>query len=79
MYLQETDTVLKQDFRYIEFIQDVLISVHENLRELNQRRNFAEPQELPHIEAKIQAYQEMLAILRMSAESFGLPKHELGL
>lgn len=71
--------MLKQDFRYIEFIQDVLISVHENLRELNQRRNFAEPQELAHIEAKIQAYQEILAILRMSAESFGLPKHDLGL
>ena len=71
--------MIKQDFRYIEYIQDVLISIHENLRELNQRRTFADPQELPHIDGKIMAYQEMLSILRMSAESFGLPKHELGL
>lgn len=69
----------KEDFRYIEFIQDVLISVHENLRELNQRKSFADPEELPHIEAKIIAYKEMLSIIRMSAESFGLPKHEMGL
>lgn len=69
----------KQDFRYIEFIQDVLISIHENLRDLNERRNFADPEELPHIEAKIVAYQEMLSILRMSADTFGLPRHEIGL
>ena len=65
--------------RHIEFIQDVLISVHENLRELDQRKNFADPEELPHIDAKILAYQEMLSIIRMSAESFGLPKDEIGL
>jgi hypothetical protein len=71
--------LIKQDFRYIEFIQDVLISVHENLRELNERKAFADQSERDHIDGKIQAYQEMLSILRMSAESFGLPKHELGL
>ena len=71
--------MINHDFRYIEYIQDVLISIHENLRELNERRSFADAAELSHIEGKIQAYQEMLSILRMSAESFGLPKHELGL
>ena len=71
--------MVKQDFRYIEYIQDVLISVHENLRELSERKNFAEPGELPHIEGKIVAYREILSILRMSADSFGLPKQELGL
>jgi hypothetical protein len=64
--------------RYIEFIQDVLISIHENLHELNERKNFADPEELSHIEGKIMAYQEMLAILRASAEQFNLPK-EIGL
>jgi hypothetical protein len=68
----------KQDSRYIEFIQDVLVSVHENLRELNERRSFAEPQELPHIEARITAYQEILSILRMSADDFGIPRNEIG-
>jgi hypothetical protein len=79
LYRNNLTTVLKQDFRYIEFIQDVLISVHENLRELNERKGFAEPSELPHIEGKIQAYEEILSILRMSASSFGLPKQEIGL
>ena len=65
--------------RYIDFIQDVLISLHENLRELNERKNFAAPEELAHIDGKIQAYQEMLSILRMSAETTGLPPDETGL
>ena len=65
--------------RYIEFIQDVLMSIHENLHELTERKNFADPEELTHIEAKILAYQEMLAIIRMSADRFNLPKTEIGL
>ena len=56
--------------RYIEFIQDVLISIHENLHELNDRKSFADPEELPHIEGKIMAYQEMLAILRTGVDTF---------
>ena len=71
--------MIKQDFRYIEFLQDVLISLHENLRELKERRAFADPEEIAHIEGKIMAYQEMLSILRMSAESYGLPRHDIGL
>jgi hypothetical protein len=71
--------LIKEELRYIEFIQDVLISVHENLHELKDRKNFADPEELSHIEARIMAYQEMLAILRMSADRFGLPKNEIGL
>jgi hypothetical protein len=65
--------------RYIEFIQDVLISIHENLHELAERKNFADPEELPHIEAKILAYHEILAIMHMSATEFNLPKKEIGL
>ena len=65
--------------KYIEFIQDVLISIHENLHELNERKNFADPEELAHIEGKIMAYQEMLAIIRVSSDQFSLPKQEIGL
>lgn len=71
--------MIKQESRYIEFIQDVLISLHENLRELNERKTFADPAELNHIEGKIQAYREMLSILRVSAESVGLPTSDIGL
>jgi len=64
---------------YVEFIQDVLITLHMNLRELQERKNFADPEELDHIEARIAAYQEMLSILRDSADQFGIPKEEIGL
>ena len=65
--------------QYIDFIQDVLISIHENLHELNERKNFAAPEELTHIEAKILAYHEIIAIIRVSAEEFDLPKKEIGI
>jgi hypothetical protein len=57
----------------------VLISIHENLHELTERKNFADPEELPHIEAKILAYHEMLMILKTSASEFNLPVKEIGL
>ena len=65
--------------RYIEFIHDVLISIHENLHELTERKNFADPEELTYIEAKLMAYQEMLAIIKTSAQQFNLPAAEIGL
>ena len=68
-----------EEKRYIEFIQDVLISIHENLHELAERKNFADPEELTHIEAKLLAYREMLAIIRTSAEAFKLPVAEIGI
>ena len=65
--------------RYVEFVQDVLITVHANIRDLKERRNFADPEELIHIEAKLLAYNEMLSILRSSADDAGLDRKELGL
>lgn len=65
--------------RYIEFIQDVLITIHENIHELKERKNFADPEEMPYIEAKLMTYQEMIAIIRMSADDFKLPKEKIGL
>lgn len=65
--------------RYIEFIQDVLISVHQNIHELHERKSFADPEELAHIEGKLMAYQEFIAILRQSAEEFDIPAKDVGL
>jgi hypothetical protein len=67
------------DHQYIEYLQDVLITIHQNIRELKERKNFAEPQELDLIEGKLIAYNEMLSILRMSADEFKIPKNEIGL
>jgi len=65
--------------RYVEFIHDVLITLHANIRELKERRNFADPEELTHIEAKLLAYNEMLSILQSSADEFGVDRGEIGL
>lgn len=64
---------------YTEFIQDAVITIHMNLKELQERKNFAAPEELDHIDAKLLAYREMLSILRSSADEFGIDKEELGL
>ncbi len=65
--------------RWIEFIQDILITVHENIRELKERRGFAEPEELAYIEAKLMAYYEILSVFRSSAVQFKIPPDQLGL
>ncbi len=65
--------------RHIEYIQDVLITIHSNIRELRERKNFADPEELTHIEAKLLAYTEVLAILRFSADDIGIDPKEIGL
>ena len=64
---------------YPDFIRDVVITLHMNLHELEERKSFADPEELTHIEAKLMAYREMLSILQVSAMEFGIPKAELGL
>ena len=67
------------DKQSIEYLQDVLISIHENLHELQERKTFADPEELSHIEGKIQAYQEVLAILKMSDDELQIPRSVIGL
>lgn len=63
----------------IEFMQDVLISIHENIRELRERKNFADPLEQSHIDSKLLAYQEILSIIRFSADEFNIPKDKIGI
>jgi hypothetical protein len=64
---------------YVDFLQDVLITLHANIRELKERRNFADPEELTHIEAKLLAYNEFISILQSSADEFGIDRKEIGL
>ena len=67
------------DRRSFEFVQDVVITIHANIRELKERMNFADPEERSYIDGKLQAYNEMLSALRASAVEFGIPSDELGL
>lgn len=65
--------------QYQDFIRDVVITLHMNLRETRERKNFAEPEELTHIDARLQVYNEVLSILSDSADQFRIPKGELGI
>ncbi|GAB4019051.1 hypothetical protein [Spirosoma koreense] len=62
-----------------EFIQDVLITVHANIRDLEEKRTFADPEEHNYIDGRLFSYVEMLAILRTSARDVGLSPTALGL
>ena len=64
---------------YKDFIRDVVITLHMNIRETGDRKGFAEPEELAHIGARLQAYHEVLTILRDSADEFGIDREELGI
>ncbi|MGC3946942.1 MAG: hypothetical protein QM762_20900 [Chryseolinea sp.] len=68
-----------RDDAYVQFVQDVLITIHENIRELKERKTFADTEELTYIEAKLITYHEVLAMLRMSADEFGINRQEIGL
>jgi hypothetical protein len=65
--------------QYKDFVRDVVITLHMNIRETRERKNFADPAELPHIDARLQAYNEVLSILSDSADQFRIPKGELGI
>ena len=64
---------------YRDFIQDIVISLHANLREIRERRNFAAADERDYIEGKMLAYQEVISLLQAGAKEFKLPSKELGL
>ena len=67
------------DDAYVQFLQDVMITIHENIRELKERKGFADTEELTYIEAKLITYHEVIAMLRMSADEFGINRQEIGL
>jgi hypothetical protein len=64
---------------YQDFIRDVVITLHLNIKETTDRKSFADPLELAHIESRLLAYHEVLGILRDSATQFNLPNDELGI
>lgn len=62
-----------------EFIQDVLITIHANIRDLEEKRTFADPEEHNYIDGRLFSYIEMLAILRTSARDTGIDPKTIGL
>jgi hypothetical protein len=67
------------DRQSTDFVRDVLITIHSNIRELRERKNFADDEEQSYIDGKLQAYNEVVECLRSSAKEFGIDAKEVGL
>ena len=62
-----------------EFFQDILITLHENIRDLQGKKVYAEPEELNYLAGRLFSYTEMLEIMKDSARRFGYDPAEMGL
>ncbi|GAB3495415.1 hypothetical protein GCM10027341_12750 [Spirosoma knui] len=65
--------------QFEQFIQDVLITIHANIRDLEEKKAFADPEEQDYIDGRLFSYIEMLAILRASARDMNIDPKEIGL
>lgn len=65
--------------QFTGFFQDVLITLHANIRDLEEKQGFADPEEQDYIAGRLFSYQEMLAIFRASARDTGVNLKEFGL
>lgn len=65
--------------RFTEFFHDVVISLHENIRDLQGKRVYADPEEQDYLSGRLFSYREVLEIMKFSAREYGLNEKELGL
>jgi hypothetical protein len=64
--------------RWVEFVQDVFITIHENIRGLKERCGLGDPKELTHI--KRNSWHTMKYCPHKSSEvEFEIPKDKLEL
>ncbi|WP_373514368.1 hypothetical protein [Persicitalea sp.] len=61
------------------FLQDTLITLHENIRDLQGKKVYAEPEEHIYLAGRLFSYTEMLEIMKDSARRFGYDPAEMGL
>ncbi len=65
--------------RFTEFFHDVVISLHENIRDLQGKKVYADPTEQDYLSGRLFSYREVLEIMKFSAREYGLNGKELGL
>jgi hypothetical protein len=61
------------------YVQDIVISLYANIRDLEEKRAFADPEERDYIEGRLFSYGEVLSIIRASAKDFGIDVRGIGL
>ena len=62
-----------------DYIHNVLIGIHENIKEIRERKGWADSKELNHIETKLLTYNEVLQLFKFTAKEMQLPEEDLGL
>ena len=64
---------------FTEFFHDVIISMHENIRDLEGKKMYASAEERDYLSGRLFSYREVLEIMKDSAKSFEIDQKELGL
>jgi hypothetical protein len=62
-----------------ELFQDILITLHENIRDLQGKKVYAEAEEQDYLAGRLFSYTEMLEIMKDSARRLGYDPREMGL
>jgi hypothetical protein len=62
--------------KYLDFVEDTVISIYANMRDLREKLAYCDPEECEYISGRLFTYQEMLEILRFGVIKFDL-KNEI--
>lgn len=65
--------------QFTEFFHDVIISMHENMRDLEGKKIYASDEEQDYLSGRLFSYREVIEIMKDSAKSFDIDQKELGL
>ncbi|WP_428665254.1 hypothetical protein [Runella sp.] len=65
--------------QFTEFFHDVIISMHENIRDLEGKKIYAFPEEQDYLNGRLFSYREVIEIMKDSAKSFDIDQKELGI
>jgi len=65
--------------KFEEFFHDIIITMYQNIYDLEEKKAFADPEERDYISGRIFSYGEVLEIMKDSAKRFGVNGRELGL
>jgi len=61
------------------FFQDLLITLHENIRDLQGKKVYADTEERDYLAGRLFSYTEMLEIMKDSARRHGYDPAQMGL
>ena len=61
-----------------DFTLDVIALLYANIRDIEERRGYCDPEERDYLDGRLASYGEVLEILKHAAERYGLAR-ELGL